>query len=133
MSVNLCEAILLNAPKRVLKTRRLLGEVLLELGLVTDEQIKAAVAEGQRLGVRAGQILTEKGLVTETDLAKAVAKQYSLEYIDLRGVEPERSALDLIPHAVAARGPVFPGTLSVLCFVIATANRSILVIVSFIA
>jgi hypothetical protein len=41
-----------------------LARLLTETGLVTDEQIRAAVEEGSRTGERFGEVLLRRGAVT---------------------------------------------------------------------
>lgn len=114
----------MTAPKRQLKTRKLLGEVLVELGIASEEQVKAAVEEGRKTGVRAGQVLAEKGIVSEADLSKAVAKQFDLNYLDLRGIESQVEALELVPHAVATQVLALPIKLEGSTLTIAVADPS---------
>ena len=57
--------------------RRSIGEILLEHGYVTKEQVDAAVAEQAQTGRPLGQILVESGTITRLELASALAEQWS--------------------------------------------------------
>jgi hypothetical protein len=57
--------------------RRSIGEILLEHGYVTKEQVDAAVAEQAQTGRPLGQILVEAGTITRLELASALAEQWS--------------------------------------------------------
>ena len=57
--------------------RRSIGEILLEHGYVTKEQVDAAVAEQAQSGRPLGQILVEAGSITRLELASALAEQWS--------------------------------------------------------
>ena len=57
--------------------RRSIGEILLEHGYVTKEQVDAAVAEQAQSGRPLGQILVESGTITRLELASALAEQWS--------------------------------------------------------
>ena len=57
--------------------RRSIGEILLEHGYVTKEQVDAAVAEQAQTGRPLGQILVESGAITRLELASALAEQWS--------------------------------------------------------
>ncbi len=57
--------------------RRSIGEILLEHGYVTQEQVDAAVAEQAQTGRPLGQILVESGSITRLELASALAEQWS--------------------------------------------------------
>jgi type IV pilus assembly protein PilB len=85
-----------------------LGEVLLEAGLITQEQLLAAQEEQTRRKRSLGRILIEMGLITETSLVGALAKQVGLEFIDLTDSRIDGSAAALIPEAVAKRYVALP-------------------------
>jgi hypothetical protein len=75
---------------------RALGGILVERGLITGLQLKAALAEQAETGGRLGEILFEHGLVSAVDLRDALAAQHGL---DLR-VE-SRARLQLASEPVA--------------------------------
>jgi hypothetical protein len=52
-----------------------LGTLLLERGLITDEQLQEALAEQDRSGLPLGQVLIGLSLVTATTIAQALATQ----------------------------------------------------------
>jgi hypothetical protein len=56
--------------------RPLLGELLVLEGLLTEEQLAAALAEQQRTGERLGTILVASGMLAGPTLAMALADQY---------------------------------------------------------
>ncbi|HJV33931.1 response regulator, partial [Geomonas sp.] len=57
---------------------KLLGEILVERGLLTPVAVERVVALASRLGKRLGVVLEEMGLLTEEELALALARQYHL-------------------------------------------------------
>lgn len=91
-----------------LKKRPFLADVLVEMGLISSQQALECYEESQRRKIRLGQVLLEKNLVKEVDLTKALAKQYDLQYVDLRTVEPSTEALNLIPHSFATQSQFLP-------------------------
>jgi uncharacterized coiled-coil protein SlyX len=56
--------------------RPLLGEVLVQEGLLTEEQLAAALAEQRRTGERLGTVLVASGVLAGPTLAMALADQY---------------------------------------------------------
>lgn len=58
-----------------------LARLLTDSGLVSDEQIRAAVEEGSRTGERFGEVLLRRGAVTEEDLAHLLAEQWSVPFV----------------------------------------------------
>jgi hypothetical protein len=56
-------------------SRQSLGRVLVERGVITDEQLDTALAVQRREGGMLGEILTSRGWVTSLSIAAALAKQ----------------------------------------------------------
>ena len=75
-----------------MRTKRL-GDMLLELGLITQEQLKQALEFQSREKGRLGSILIEHNFITERQLIDALRMQLGIEYIDLTKVDiaPEMS------------------------------------------
>ena len=78
-----------------------LGECLIQAGLITQEDLQAALAEQGRTGERIGAILVRLNLATEKQVIKALAHQVGLPYVSLTDDPPERSAVVLIPRELA--------------------------------
>ena len=57
--------------------RRPIGEIFVELGFITDDQLEAALAAQSQSGARIGEILVEQGSLTRLDLASALFEQSS--------------------------------------------------------
>src|SRR5687768_4028208 len=87
---------------------RQLGEVLLEQGLITQQQLDESVDEQQRLGKSLGRILIDKSLVTERDLVSALAKQIGMDFVDLSDFDIDASASALISDTIAKRYNALP-------------------------
>ncbi|MBN1458752.1 MAG: hypothetical protein JXA57_04395 [Armatimonadetes bacterium] len=64
-------------------SRKRLGEVLLDEGLITEQQLSVAVEAQQTGGGLLGEILVEMGLVSERDIARAVAVQNACPYLNV--------------------------------------------------
>jgi hypothetical protein len=75
-----------------------LGELLVERGLVTNEQIDDALFAQRQFGGRLGTNLIEMGAITDDDLARCLSEQLNVPY-----VRPQ--ALAAIPKEVIARLP----------------------------
>ncbi len=57
--------------------RRPLGEIFVELGFVSSDQLDTALEAQRETGARIGEILVEQGSLTRLDLASALAEQWS--------------------------------------------------------
>jgi type IV pilus assembly protein PilB len=85
-----------------------LGDVLLERGLATQDQVTDASEEQRRVGRSMGRILVDRGVLSEADLVAALAAQIGLEYIDLSDAMIDPSATALVPGSVCRRHMVIP-------------------------
>ena len=90
------------------QVQKQLGDVLMERGMVTPEQLKFATEEEARTGQSAWKILIERGVVTERDLVRARAAQIGMEFVDVRAERPSPAALDLITQDLAQRQVILP-------------------------
>ncbi|HVE98098.1 MAG TPA: ATPase, T2SS/T4P/T4SS family [Mycobacteriales bacterium] len=85
-----------------------LGDILLEGGLITDEQLRSAVAQQQQQGKALGRVLVELGMVTEAQLVASLAHQIGLPFVDLGEYQIDPSASARIPDAVSRRHNAIP-------------------------
>ena len=83
--------------------RKKIGECLIQAGLITDDDLRASLAEHKRTGERLGVVLVRMNLATEKQIAKALAFQLGFPYINLSENPPEPSAVVLISKEVALK------------------------------
>src|SRR5438067_11019681 len=94
-------------------TRRRLGEVLVEQGAITPEQLDTAldaqrVAHRERRRVRLGALVAELGFASDRQVATALASALSLEVVDLATVSIDATVTRLLPRSLAERHLVLP-------------------------
>ncbi|MCP3974870.1 MAG: Flp pilus assembly complex ATPase component [bacterium] len=87
---------------------RHLGTLLLEEGLLTEDQLETAVGSQQESGLPLGQVLIEQGVLTEAQLVKALGEQIGVEYIDLGEVSVDPAAVAVIPEYLIKRYTLLP-------------------------
>jgi type IV pilus assembly protein PilB len=85
-----------------------LGDVLLESGHVTADELASALDEQRRHGRSLGRVLVERGALTETQLIAAQAEQIGLRFVDLSDIAVDVSAVVLVSEAVCRRHSVLP-------------------------
>jgi len=66
------------------KEKKLLGEILIEKGLLTAEQLARALEEQSTTKELLGFILVKKGFVKQKDLLTALSERFNLPLVDLR-------------------------------------------------
>jgi MSHA biogenesis protein MshE len=80
-----------------------LGEILLQQGLLTEQQLQDALAEQKKSGRRLGRVFVEKGFVSEEQISTALARQLKVPYVNLKSfvLKPEVAAK--LPETQARR------------------------------
>jgi hypothetical protein len=87
-----------------------IGDLLVKAGVITERQLKAALAEQQQWGGKLGDILVRMEFLTEEVLVRALSKQTGIRRADLTG-EGDRGALSLIPAESAEEFGLVPVSL----------------------
>ncbi|MFQ5750045.1 MAG: GspE/PulE family protein [Planctomycetota bacterium] len=77
------------------------GQILIELGVLRQGPLQAALAEQRRSGGRLGAILLERSLVTPGDLARALAIQKGIPWVSAEDLRPDPEVLAMIDPATA--------------------------------
>jgi hypothetical protein len=77
--------------------RKRLGSILMADGLVTPEQVTEALEIQKDTGRMLGQVLVALGYITEYDLAKSLATQFQFPYLNPSFYATDREVLDLLP------------------------------------
>ncbi len=87
--------------RRIITKR--LGEVLLERGVINQKQLEKALEHQKAHGGLMGQILIELKFVTEEELALALTAQYGFPYLPLESYEIDEELTRLIPEDMARK------------------------------
>ena len=88
--------------------KKRLGEMLVESKLLTEEQLKQALAEQKKAGLKLGQYVTRQGLLNENQIVDMLSHQLKIEKY-----HPDRYPIDmdlsrLIPVETAQKLQVAP-------------------------
>jgi type IV pilus assembly protein PilB len=89
-------------------TKELLGQILVRMGVVTQEQVDRALSEQRRTGEKIGEILVRLGYASKEDVMKALALQMGVEYVRLEGQDFEEELIDKVPRRLAAQFKLIP-------------------------
>jgi len=91
-----------------MRPTRSLGELLVDNGLITSQQLTEARQEHERTGKSLGRILIDLELVSEAALVATLAEQIGLPFVDLAEQQVDVTAASSIPDAVAKRYMALP-------------------------
>ncbi len=91
------------------KTRRL-GEILIQRGVATSDQIEIALFEQKKSKEHLGKILVRLGFATEAIIRDVLGGVIGQESADLARAVPDSEAINLVPQDIARRLKVLPLT-----------------------
>jgi type IV pilus assembly protein PilB len=94
------------APPRA--ARRRLGEILVEQGAVSEEQLHAALGRQKETRLRLGEVLLEQRVVNPVALLRALAAQFGFDFVDLDEIAIDPVLAQRVPEALARRHRALP-------------------------
>lgn len=85
--------------ERIVRKKQRLGDLLLDAGVITQEQLTTALTKQKQSRQKLGAVLMELGFTTETEIAMALQQQLGLEFVDLQGIRIAQEIISLIPDS----------------------------------
>ena len=104
------------------KSRKLLGAILIEMGVITEAQLNEALALQQENHRKLGEILVEMEAVSPRQITEALGKQFEMTMVDLRSIQIPAELIELIPVALAKEHNIIPVDQKSGCVTIATSD-----------
>src|SRR5436309_15560605 len=89
------------------QTRRL-GDLLVAEGLISEAQLKQALAEQKGKTEKLGSILARLSFITEEQLIGFLSRQYGIPSITLSNIDVDAETLRLVPAPIARKYEVLP-------------------------
>jgi len=99
-----------------------LGDILVERGLLTPQQLAAAVEEQEQSHQLLGQVLLRMDLIKEKDLLQTVADQQGISFLDLKDIVIPKEAVEALPSKFAWHYKIMPIRYHNKCLTIALSN-----------
>ena len=90
------------------RKRLRLGDLLVQQGLLSADQLTILLAEQRNSGVPLGRLVVRLGFATESAVRDAMARTVGQESIDLTNVVADPDALQMVPQDFARRNQVLP-------------------------
>ena len=85
-----------------------LGELLLDRGIINPSQLDQGLDLQREKGGLIGEILVELGFVKEDDIAQALTAQYGFPYLPLGNYDVDMDITSIIPGRVARQYLLVP-------------------------
>jgi type IV pilus assembly protein PilB len=90
------------------KQKLRLGTLLVQKGIITDDQLNEALTMQRKLRRHLGDCLVEMGYATETDIVNVLETQLKISRIDLRGIRIDPEIIGLVSGSVLRKHSVLP-------------------------
>lgn len=88
--------------------KRRLGDLLVENGIITPEQLEQALQEQKKTKQKLGDLLLQLGLLTEQQLIEVLEFQLGIPHVNLFRYQIDPALLNIIPENIAKRYQVVP-------------------------
>ncbi|CAN7573472.1 ATPase, T2SS/T4P/T4SS family [Paenibacillus sp. LjRoot153] len=88
--------------------RKRIGDLLVESGLISEEQLKNALREQKELNMRLGDVLITRNYITEQQLIEVLEFQLGIPHIQLYRQKIETKIINIIPQRLAEQHQVLP-------------------------
>jgi type II secretory ATPase GspE/PulE/Tfp pilus assembly ATPase PilB-like protein len=85
-----------------------LGRMLVNKGVISDDQLRIALQEQNKLHQPIGRLLVRLGFLSEATIRDVMSENLGQESVDLAATIPDPAALALVPKDVARRYQVLP-------------------------
>ncbi len=89
-------------------SKKRIGEVLIERGSISQEQLEYALQLQQRGQRFLGQILIGMGWTTETEIYQTLSQLFHVKYVNFEKIKVDPAIVQLIPELVAVTRDILP-------------------------
>ena len=90
------------------RTNKKIGELLIAAGLINEQQLNEALLKRSTRGGKVEEVIIEMGLVTEETIASSLADQLNLSIVDFKDKTISDEILKLLPGDVITKYQVIP-------------------------
>ncbi|MCM1307664.1 MAG: Flp pilus assembly complex ATPase component TadA [Butyrivibrio sp.] len=85
-----------------------IGDILLNNGIITDEQLTQALAEQKSKKIKIGEALISLGFVTQDMINDILCEQLDIEYVDLRKIDIDENTMHMVSEDIIRKYLVVP-------------------------
>jgi type IV pilus assembly protein PilB len=85
-----------------------IGDIVVGFGYASREAVEAAILEAQATGGRTGEVLVERGVLTPDQLSRVIAERFGVDHVDLNIFRVDMTAANRLPPSAARRYSAVP-------------------------
>lgn len=90
------------------KVEKLLGEILVENGIITPEQLQEVLNAQLKERGLIGELIVKHGFASEDEIAQCLSYQYGYPYLPLENYEIPQEVITLVPKHIAQHYCLIP-------------------------
>jgi len=92
----------------IMSLKKTLSKILLDGGIITEEQFKEALQEQRKKGGSLSRIIYKKGFATEKTLMACLSEQLNIPPINLSKFKISKEVIEIIPKTIAKKYSIIP-------------------------
>ncbi len=89
-------------------SKKTLGQILIQNGTITDEQLKKAIALQNKLSIRLDEAIERLGYVDSDNILQALSEQFDLKIVNPLEIPVPENAIKAVPKDVVKKYHIFP-------------------------
>ena len=105
-----------------MRSRVRLGELLMEAGSVSPDELMKALDRQKGSGKRLGEVLIQLSIINEAGLARCLAIQWGFPFLDLELIAIDPKAVGAVHESLSRRHRIMPVTLDHRALTVAMAD-----------
>src|SRR3954470_17943165 len=90
------------------RSARFIGDVVVDLGFAGRDAVERAIVAARDTGRRTGQVLVDEGTITSDQLARVIAERFGVDHVDLSIFKVDMTAANLLASSAARRYEAVP-------------------------
>jgi type IV pilus assembly protein PilB len=98
----------LTAPSSRGRSSKQIGDTVVGFGYASRESVELAIEESRTTGRRTGEVLVDRGVLTPDQLARVIAERFGVDHVDLNAFRVDMAAANLLPSSSAKRYNAVP-------------------------
>ena len=91
-----------------IRKRLRVGDALLYMGKITEEQLEEALNTQKERGIKIGEALVSLGYIKLDELNELLCEQLNIEFVNLQGIEIDENVLHMISEEVIRKYEAIP-------------------------
>src|SRR3954469_4551068 len=90
------------------RSSKQIGDTVVGFGYASRESVELAIEQSRQSGRRTGEVLVDRGVLTPDQLARVIAERFGVDHVDLNAFRVDMAAANLLPSSSPKRYNAVP-------------------------